>query len=81
VRAAAAQRAVLRHPAPNQVPLHAGQQRLAVVQRQAKRIKGRMGVRAAATGNFVGLLRSIGATQFYRHTPVHSRPRSSMHRR
>jgi len=60
VRAAAAQRAELRHPAPNQVPLHAGQHHLTIVQRQAEWIEGRMRVGATATGNLVGLLRSIG---------------------
>ena len=43
VRAMAAQCAVLRNPGLNQVPLHARQQGLAVVQRQAERIEGRMG--------------------------------------
>jgi hypothetical protein len=73
-QAAAAQRAVLRDPGLNQVPLHARQQALAVVQRQAKRIEDRMRVAAATSGNFVGLLRSIGAAQFDRHPPLHSRP-------
>jgi hypothetical protein len=54
VRAAAAQRAVLRGPGLNQVPLHARQQGLAVVQRQAKRIKSRIGVTATTAGNFAG---------------------------
>jgi hypothetical protein len=43
VRAAAAQCAVLRDPGLNQVTLHAREQRLAVVQRQAERIERRMG--------------------------------------
>jgi hypothetical protein len=81
VRAAVAQRAVLRGPGLNQVPLHARQQGLAVVQRQAKRIKSRIGVGATTTGNLVGLLRSISAAQFDRHPPFHSRRRSSMRRR
>jgi len=81
VRAAAAQRAVVCHPALNQVPLHTRPQGLAVVQRQAERTEGRMGVGAATSGNFVGLLRSIGAPQFDRHTPFHARPRSSRRRR
>jgi len=38
----AAQCAVLRNPGLNQVPLHARQQGLAVVQRQAERIEGRI---------------------------------------
>ncbi len=79
-RAAAAQCAVLRHPALNQVPLHARQQGLAVVQRQAERIEWRMRVGAATSGNFVGLLRSISAVQLDRHPPFHSRPRSSRYR-
>ena len=45
--AAAAQRAVFRDPGLNQVPLHARQQGLAVVQRQAERVEGRMGPRTA----------------------------------
>jgi hypothetical protein len=44
VRAAAAQCAVLRDPGLNQVTLHAREQRLAIVQRQAERIERRMGV-------------------------------------
>jgi hypothetical protein len=43
VRAVAAQCAVLRHPALNQVLLHARQQGLAIVQRQAGRIEWRWG--------------------------------------
>ena len=71
-----------RHPAPNQVPLHAGQHHLTIVQRQAEWIEGRKRVGAAATGNLVSLLRSIGAAQFDRHPPFHpARPRSSMRRR
>ena len=61
MRAVVAQYAVLRHPAMNQVPLHASQQGLAIVQRQAERIEWRMGISAATAGNFVGLLRSISA--------------------
>ena len=74
VRAAAAQRAVLRDPGLNQMPLHARQQDLAVVQRQVKRIEDRIGVAAATPGNFVGLPRSIGAGQFDRHPPFHFAP-------
>ena len=59
MRATAAQRAVLRDPGLNKVTLYARQQGLAVVQRQAERIEGRMGVDAATSGNFVGLLRPI----------------------
>ena len=40
-------------------------------QRQAERIEGRMRVGAAAKGNLVGLLRSIGAAQFDHHPPFH----------
>jgi hypothetical protein len=74
VRAAAAQRAVFGDPGLNQMPLHARQQSLAVVQCQAERIEGRMGIGAATLGNFVGLLRSIDVAQFDRHPPFHSRP-------
>ena len=66
MRAMAAQCAVLRNPGLNQEPLHARQQGLAVVQRQAERIEGRMGVCAATSGNFMGLLRPIGAVQLDR---------------
>jgi hypothetical protein len=76
VRAAAAQRAVLRDPGLNQMQLHARQQGFAIVQRQAERIEGRMGIGAATLGNFVGRLRSIGTVQFDRYPPFHSRPRS-----
>jgi hypothetical protein len=57
----------------NQVPLHARQQGLAVVQRQAGQIEGRIGIGAATSGNLVGLFRSVGATQFDCHTPSHCR--------
>jgi hypothetical protein len=80
MRATAAQRAVLRDPGLNKVTLYARQQGLAVVQRQAERIECRMGVGAATSRNFVSLLRSIGAAQFDRHPPFHSRPRPSMRR-
>ncbi len=73
-RAAAAHRAVLGDPGLNQMPLHARQQSFAVVQCQAERIERRMGIGAATASDFVGLRRSIGATQFDRHTPFHSRP-------
>jgi Methyltransferase domain len=56
------------------MPLHACHQSFAVVQRQAERIERRMGVGAATASDIVDLLRSIGATQFDRHTPFHSRP-------
>ena len=62
MRAVAVQCAVLGYPALNQVPLHARQQGLAVVQRQAERIEWRMGGRAATSGNFVGLLRAISGS-------------------
>ena len=81
MRAAATQCAVLRHPALNQVPLHARQQGLAIVQRQAERIEWRMGVGAATSGNFVGPFRSISAIQLDRHPPFHSRPRSAARQR
>jgi hypothetical protein len=74
VWAAAAQRAVLCDPGLNQMPLHARQQSLAVVQRQAERTERRMGIGAATASDVVDLLRSVGATQFDRHTPFHSRP-------
>ena len=77
MRAAAAQRAVLRDTGLNQVPLHACQQGLAVVQRQAERIEERMGVATANSGNFVGLFRPNGAAQFDRHPAFRSHPRSS----
>jgi hypothetical protein len=70
VRAAAAQCAVLRDPGLNQMPLHARKQSFAVVQRQAEGIERRMGIGAATASDVVDLLRSIGATQFDRHTPV-----------
>jgi hypothetical protein len=76
VRAAAAQRAVLRDTGLNQMPLHGRQQSLAIVQCQAERIEPRIGIGAATAGDFVGLLRSIGPTQFDRHTPFHSRPQA-----
>ena len=44
----------LRNPGLNQVPLHARQQDLAVVQRQAERIEGRMGGGAATSGTPTG---------------------------
>src|SRR5271166_1663325 len=72
-RATAAHRAVLGDPGLNQMPLHARQQSLAVVQRQAERIERRVGIGAATASDFVGLPRSIGAAQFYCHTPFHSR--------
>jgi hypothetical protein len=50
----AAQCTVLRNPGLNQVPLHARQQDLAVVQRQAERIEGRMGGGAATSGTPTG---------------------------
>ena len=50
------------------------QKRVTVVQRQAKRIEGRMGISAATTSNLVGLPRSVGAAQFDRHPPLHARP-------
>lgn len=81
MRAAAAQRAVLRDPGLNQVSLHARQQGLAVVQRQAERIECRIGVTTATLGNFVGLLRSIDVAQFDRHPPFHSRPWSAARQR
>ena len=59
------------NPGLNQVLLHARQNGLAVV--QAKRIEDRIGIATTPSGNFVGLLRSIGATQFDRHPPFHSR--------
>ena len=77
MRTAAAQGAVLRDPSLNQMPLHARQQNFTVIQCQAERIERGMGIRATATRNFVGLLRSIGAVQFDRYPPFHSRPRSS----
>jgi hypothetical protein len=73
----AAQCTVLRNPDLNQVPLHARQQALAVVQRQAQRIEGRMGVGVATSGNFMGLLRPVSAVQLDRHPPFHPHPRSS----
>ena len=76
----AAQFAILRNPGLNQVPLHARQQGLAVVQRQAERIEGRMGIGAATSSYFVGLLRPVSTAQFDRHPPFHPRPRSSRRR-
>ena len=60
MRAAAAQRAVLRDPGLNQVPLHVRQESLAVVQRQAERTERRMGIGAATASDVMDLLRSIG---------------------
>ena len=74
MRAAAAQRGVLRDPGLNQMPLHARQQSLAVVQRQAERIERRMGISASTASDVMDLPGSISAAQFDHHTPFHSRP-------
>ena len=78
MRTPAAERTVLCDPGPNQVQLNARQKDLAVVQRQSQRIKDRIGVTAATSGNFVCLLRSIGTAQLDRHPPFHSRPRPGL---
>jgi hypothetical protein len=51
-------------PGLNEMPLHARKKSFAVVQRQPKRIEGRMGIGAATASDFMGLLRSISAAQF-----------------